>query len=182
MDTEDLPTPAPLLALAYDGWEVIGPLTHPWTPGRRYHATSPDGRTRLNAASYAEGIPFSYQLVSTTPAETWGLLASTVAPGAITAAARAALSRSECAAVTKILPAAGWRATLVAGACGFTRETTYAAPDQVTRAHLITQHRPDTPGSGYWLIEHAHSHEPAMADAAIPAPVLSAFLLTLAAA
>jgi hypothetical protein len=172
-------TPAPLLELAYDGWAVTGPLTHLWNPGRRYHAASPDARTHLRAATYAENGPFTYQLVTATTTETWRLLTHAPTPAAITAAARAALSCGERATIAETLLAAGWRETPLYASCGALTETSYTAPDHTITARLITNHHHTSSANGHWLITHAHDAEPSSADAAIPAPVLTAFLLAL---
>lgn len=170
-------TPTPLLELARDGWQVTGPLTRQWNPGRRYQAASPDGRTRLRATNYAQHGPFMYDLVTDTSAEYWGLTAPDAEPAAITAAARASLSCGERAPIGTVLIAAGWHAEPVFAHCGTLTEATFTAPDHTTVARLFTKAHTSRVGSGYWLIKHGYGRELSTADTTIPSPVLAGFLL-----
>lgn len=179
MHTAEYTTPTPLLDLALDGWNLTGPITRTTSPGRDYHAVSPDGRTHLHAANHADSGPFTYRLATETPTENWTIFAPDPAPAAITAAARAALSCGHRADIGETLLAAAWRPHTTYGACGTPTAITYTAPAADTVARLIPHQHTDPDEPAHWVITHHRSTEAATADATTPAPVLAAFLLTL---
>jgi len=176
MRTAEYLTPTPLLALALDGWSLTGPITHTTRAGRSYYASSPDGRTNLHAANYSDFGAFAYRLATETAAERWTIFAPKPGSGAITAAARAALSCGERAGIGESLLAAGWQPHTRYGSCGTPIVITYTAPGSAAVACLRARNHAKP---GRWVITHHRSSEPATADATTPAPVLTAFLLTL---
>lgn len=131
----------------------------------------------MNVANYTQHGPFTYELVTATKSEYWGLFAHEPVPAAITAAARAALSCGERGCVGDALIAARWRVSATYGPCGTLTQAIYTDPDETTTALLVTREH-TSPGNGYWTITHPHASAQSTADSDIPAPVLIAFLLT----
>lgn len=179
MHTAEYLTPTPLLTLALDGWNLTGPITSTTSPGRRYHAASPDERTSLHAANDADFGPFTYRLTTATATENWTIFAPDPTPDAITAAACAALSCGERASIGETLLAAAWKPHTTYGSCGAPTAITYTAPGGAAIARLLPHQHTDPAEPDHWVITHRRSTETATADAATPAPVLAAFLLTL---